>query len=424
LKTNERIEAMIGRAINMSNLWLALLIAIMGVGAWAYFGFQFTTGLIVTGMRDIVPWGLYIITFIFFIGLSAGGLIISSSSYVFGAEKWKPISRVATLLAFVCVAVAGATIVADLGRPDRVLNLFLHPQLDSPFLWDLTVITSYLVISLVDLWFMCRADFARKHSILAFGTKDVSDQAIARDKKIVKGISYVALPTAVMLHSVTAWIFGLQMARPWWNTAILAPVFLASAMVSGLALVVLTALIARRLGILDVDLSVLQDIGKLLAVVVLVDFFLKSTELLTMFWPSAEAELSRLALVVSGPFSPLFLIEWTIGGIVPFMILAYPKTRRSAWGLAVATVLLNVGVFAYRIELVIPGFVAPLVSLPPGQALGQYVAGLSSYAATGTYSPTWVEYAVTGAMIALGTFIFTIGVKIIPFKGHSGPGKE
>jgi molybdopterin-containing oxidoreductase family membrane subunit len=402
--------------ISLSNIWLALLIVIMGVGAWAYFGYQFTTGLIVTGMRNIVPWGLYIITFIFFIGLSAGGLIISSSSYVFGAERWKPISRVATLLAFVCVAIAGATIVADLGRPDRVLNLFLNPQFDSPFLWDLIVISSYLAISLVDLWFMCRVDFAKKRSILAFGTKDVSDHAIARDKKIVKVISFVALPTAIMLHSVTAWIFGLQMARPWWNTAILAPVFLASAMVSGLALVILTALIAKRRGLLDIDLSVLGEIGKLLAVVVLVDFFLKSAELLTLFWPNAESELARLSLVTAGPFSPLFLIEWTIGGIVPLAILAYPRTRMTSLGLAVASTLLIVGVFAYRIELIIPGFVAPLVSLPPGQTVGQYIPGVSSYAVAGTYMPTWVEYAVTGAMVALGAFIATIGAKLIPFR--------
>jgi len=424
MKESGRTSGRMSQIINVTNAWLAVLIAIMGVGAIAYFAFQFTTGLIVTGMRDIVVWGLYIITFIFFIGLSAGGLIISSSSYVFGAERWKPISRVATLLAFVCVAIAAGTIVADLGRPDRVLNLFLYPQFDSPFIWDLIIITSYLVISLVDLWFMCRADFARKRSIFAFGTKDISDQAVARDKKIVKAISFVALPTAIMLHSVTAWIFGLQMARPWWNTAILAPVFLASAMVSGLALVILTTLIGRQRGLLNVDLSVLQDIGKLLAVVVLVDFFLKSTELLTLFWPNAEAELARLSLVVSGPFSSLLLIEWTIGGIVPFVILAYPRTRRNALGLAVASILLIVGVFAYRVELVLPGFVVPLVSLPPGQAVGQYIPGVSSYAVTGTYSPTWVEYAVTGAMIALGAFIVTVGAKIVPFGSSKDADKE
>jgi molybdopterin-containing oxidoreductase family membrane subunit len=401
--------------LTLSNAWLALLVVIMGIGAFAWLGYQFTTGLIVTGMRDIVVWGLYIVTFIFFIGLSAGGLIISSSSHVFGVERWKPIARLATLMAFACVAVAGVTIVLDLGQPLRVLNLLTSPQINSPFIWDFTVVMSYAVISVVDLWFMCRADLAKKHSVLAFGMNDVSDKAVARDHKVVKVMSFVALPTAVMLHSVTAWIFGLQMARPWWNTAILAPVFLASAIVSGLALLIVVALIARRRGLLELDMSVLHEIAKLLAVVLLIDFFLKSAELLTMYWQQADSELARLSLLTAGPFTPLFIIEWIIGGFIPFAILVYPRTRKTTAGLMIACLLLIVGVFAYRIELILPAFVAPNISLPPGQALGQYIPGVGSYAVTGTYTPTWIEYAVTGAMIALGAFIVTIAAKLVPF---------
>ena len=401
--------------LTLSNAWLALLVVIMGIGAFAWLAYQFTTGLIVTGMRDIIAWGLYIITFIFFIGLSAGGLIISSSSHVFGVERWKPIARLATLMAFVCVAVAGVTIVLDLGQPLRLLNLFTSPQIDSPFIWDLTVVMSYMIISVVDLWFMCRTDLAKKHSIFAFGMNDLSDRAVARDHKAVKVISFVALPAAIMLHSVTAWIFGLQTARPWWNTAVLAPVFLVSAMVSGLALLIVIALIVMWRGLLELDMSVLYEIGKLLAVVLLVDFFLKSAELLTEYWPQTDPSLARLSLVTAGPFTPLFILEWIIGGIIPLAILVYPRTRKNIAGLMIACVLIIVGVFAYRIELIVPGFVVPLIALPPGQSLGQYIPGVGSYAVTGTYTPTWVEYAVTSAMFALGAFIVTIAARIIPF---------
>jgi dimethyl sulfoxide reductase membrane subunit len=406
--------------LTLANLWLAFLVVIMGFGAYAWLGYQFPTGLIVTGMRNVVAWGLYIVVFIFFIGLSAGGLIISSSSHVFGVERWKPIARLATLMAFVCVAVAAATIIADLGRPDRMFNLFMTPQVLSPFVWDLTVVMSYMVISIVDLWFMCRADLAKRNSFLAFGMKDVSDKAIARDHNIVKVISFVALPTAIMLHSVTAWIFGLQTARPWWNTAILAPVFLASAMVSGLALLIATALIAMRRKLLELDISVLYEIGKLLAVVLLVDFFLKSAELLTMYWPHSDEELARLSLITNGPFTPLFFIEWIIGGFIPLAILAYPRTRKTVTGLLVASILLIVGVFAYRIELILPAFAAPLISFPPGLSVGQYIPGIGSFAVTGEYVPTWVEYAVSAAMIALGAFIVSIAAKLIPFTGSKG----
>ena len=84
-------------------------------------------------------------------------------------------------MAFTCVAVAGVTIVLDLGQPLRVLNLVTSPQIDSPFIWDFTVVMSYMVISIVDLWFMCRADLAKRHSIFSFGMNDVSDRAVARD---------------------------------------------------------------------------------------------------------------------------------------------------------------------------------------------------------------------------------------------------
>jgi len=183
-------------------------------------------------------------------------------------------------------------------------------------------------------------------------------------------------------------------------------------------------LIAKRCGSLDVDSSVLHEIGKLVAVVLLVDFFLKFAELLTMFWSNAEAELAQLSLVTSGPFSLVFLIERTIGGFVPFAILGYLRARRSSVGLAVASVLLIVGVFAYRVELILPEFAAPLASLPPRRVLGTCIPGASSYAVRGAYSPTWVEYAVTGAMIAPRAFIVIIGAKIIPFGGTKSTGKE
>lgn len=407
--------------------WLAVLVVMLAVGAWAY-GTQLLTGLIVTSMRNVVVWGLYMVTFIFFVGLSAGGLIISSSTYVFGAERYKPLSRLAVLLAAVCVLVAALAIVADLGRPDRVLNLFTNPQPNSPLIWDLAVIFAYLAISLTDFWFMVRADLVRRGSVLAFGSKDISEKAIARDRKIVKTISFVALPTAVLLHSVTAWIYGLQIARPWWNTAILAPVFLASAMVSGLSLLILTSLIALRSGVLargHQHLEAISEIGRLLMVVVLIDFFLKFTEILSRAWPAAEAELTALLNVMTGTFSPFFLLEWTLGGIVPFVILAYPRTRRTTLGLAVSSFLLIVGVFAYRVDLLLPGLVAPDLAFPPGLSLGENLPGIGSYALRGQYFPTWIEIAVTAALIAIGALIVTIVSRIVPLESNVlAPGPE
>jgi molybdopterin-containing oxidoreductase family membrane subunit len=398
--------------------WLGFLAATIAVGGWAYL-IQFTTGLIVTDMRNVAIWGLYMVNFIFFIGLSAGGIIIAASTYVFGAERYKPVSRLAAFLAAVSVAVAVFSIIADMGRPERALNLFFFAKLESPLIWDLIVISSYLGISMVDVWFMCRADFVRKGSFLAFGSKDISDESIKRDKKIVKAISFVALPTAVLLHSVTAWIFGLQIARPWWNSALLAPVFLASAIVSGLALLIVTALAATRLNLIRVEAGVFRDLAKLLAAIVPIDFFLKFTEVLSRLWPASPVELEPLMLVLTGPYSLLFIVEWTIGGIVPFIILVYPKTRNNLKAIALSAVLLVIGVFAYRIEILMPGLVQPLFSPPPGQSLGQYIPGVGSYTLLGTYFPTWIEIAVTAALIATGALVVTLALRIVPFTVES-----
>ena len=116
-----------------ARIWMAFLVAVLGVGAWAYYT-QLTRGLIVTDMRDIVLWGLNMVTFIFFVGLNAGGLIICSSVCVFGAHQYRPIARLGALLAAVCIVIAAAAVIADLGRPDRLSNMIHSAQIQSPLI--------------------------------------------------------------------------------------------------------------------------------------------------------------------------------------------------------------------------------------------------------------------------------------------------
>jgi len=125
------------------------LIVLLGVSAWIY---QLTQGLIATGMRDVVSWGLYIFTFAFFVGLSAGGLIMASGAEVFGVKALRPLARIGVLTAAVSVAIAAMTIIPDLGRPDRIYNLLLHPRWSSPLIWDVIIIICYFVFAVVDLW--------------------------------------------------------------------------------------------------------------------------------------------------------------------------------------------------------------------------------------------------------------------------------
>src|SRR3990167_10292811 len=194
---------------------LIFLLIVVGV---AFIGWlcQLQIGLAVTGMNKPVFWGIYIVTFVFFIGISAGGIAVAALSHLAGIEKFKPISRIAEVVAIISLILAMVAILFDLGRPERLLHLFIYPQFNSPLIWDVFIINIYLVL--------CVAMFY---------------SSIKGKVKLLKTFAYISIPVFILVHSVTAWIFGLMKSQAGWHTAILAPLFIASALVSGLALIIL-----------------------------------------------------------------------------------------------------------------------------------------------------------------------------------------
>ena len=165
----------------------------VGVAAWIY---QLAGGLGVTGMSNGTSWGLYITMFMFFVGLSAGGLIVASSASVFHVAQYKKVALPAVILSTVCICCAGMFVLIDLGGIQRVWRIVTGPNPTSPLFWDICVITLYLVINIVYLVFM------------------TSKKPGAQGKVAV--VSRFALPVAILVHSVTAWIFGLEMAKEGW----------------------------------------------------------------------------------------------------------------------------------------------------------------------------------------------------------------
>ena len=206
-----------GKGLNAA-IGVSAVIMVAGIVLW---GVQLSGGMVQTGMRNLSSWGLYITSFMFFVGLSAGGLIISSVPKAFGIAGFGGISKVAVMSSIACTVAAIGMVVVDLGQPARLWELFAYSNLGSPLMWDIVVLGTYLILSCVYLWAQVRADAGK-----------VSHTAL-------RVISVVALVTAVLVHSVTAWIFGLQIAKEGWYSAIMAPIFVASAMDSGLALLLL-----------------------------------------------------------------------------------------------------------------------------------------------------------------------------------------
>ena len=358
----------------------AVLVALMVIGLCAYV-FQLTQGLCVTGMSNGVSWGLYITCFMFFVGLSAGGLIVASSAHLFHIESFKRVAMPAVITSTVCICCAGAFILIDLGGIQRIWNMFVHLNFTSPLAWDMCVITTYLVINVLDIVWLRRGD-----------------------ERKVQMLSYVALPVAILVHSVTAWIFGLEIAKEGWYSAIMAPIFVASAMDSGLALLMCVLAASKKAGVFDCGEKLFADLARLLATFIAVDAFFIGCELLTVAYPGAAGATELLGIMTSGATAPFFWFEILGGLLVPFLLLASAKRRQRTAVVVAASALVMAGVLCKRVWLLFTSFTMTNVYGAPGISSGSTAArgadGFGMWALTGSYAPTPVEVAVVIAVVS------------------------
>ena len=375
-------------------------LTVAGVAAWIY---QLIGGLGVTGMNNGTSWGLYITCFMFFVGLSAGGLIVASSASVFHVAEYKKVALPAVILSTVCICCAGMFVLIDLGGIQRVWRIVTGPNVTSPLFWDICVITLYLAINVVYLYFM------------------KSKKPGAQDKVAI--VSRFALPVAILVHSVTAWIFGLEMAREGWYSAIMAPLFVVSAMDSGLALLLLSLMGLNKSGRFKTDKKLLSNLAGLLATCIAVDAFFIGCELLTVAYPQTAGGTETLGTLFNGVTSPFFWFEIIAGLLIPFCILVFSANRQRPKLVILASALVVVGVFFKRVWLLLTSFVGFNVAGAPGVSLGTAAAqqgGSSMWALTGTYAPTWVEIVVVIGVVSLGALAFLVlAQKLLP--GRAAP---
>jgi len=399
----------IGRGLG---LWLLFLIALIGLGVatWAY---QFANGLVVTGLTNVVMWGQYILFFMFFVGLSAGGLIVASAGRLFGATIFKPIVRVAVLEATVAIILAGTFILPDLGRPDRVLNILFHANLTSPMVWDIAIVFVYMGMSITYVWLYTRADLAKRGSWLAFRTSP-SEASAARDQRLVGALAWVALPAAILLHSITAWIFGLQISRGFWYSAIMAPLFISSALVSGLGLVILLSLICRRFGVVRFRDDLVTFLGGLLGVFIVVEAFLVFAEMLTAAYPGAPEEADAIHRLLTGPYAPIFWFEAAVGLAIPFAILVVRRLRSDPRWVAIAAGIAIVGIWVHRLNLLLNGLSYLPVGMAPGVSVGDPAGAVTSFAVSYWYVPTLIEWIIVVGVLAGGALLVTLAAMFLP----------
>jgi molybdopterin-containing oxidoreductase family membrane subunit len=243
----------------------------------------------------------------------------------------------------------------------------------------------------------------------------------------VGGFAFVALPAAILVHSITAWIFGVQISRSYWHSALLAPFFISSALVSGLGLLIMAALLARRLKVVHFKNELVSWLGGLLATFIAVDFFFLLAEMVTRLYPAAEGEVAPALVLLTGRLAPLFWIEVILGLLIPFVMLVIKDWRKLMPVVAVASALGVVGIFLKRFNLLMVAFDTPYETFPAGISAGQFLpdlAGLSYVQAPNAgqfmtsvpYSPALIEILIVIGLLAAGALVWLVGLQLIPFK--------
>ena len=389
---------------------VAFLLAVIGWGAYAY-SVQLRDGLVVTGMRDRISWGLYIATFVFFIGISHAGTLISAILRVSQARWRTPVTRMAEFITVVALVCGASFVIIDLGRPDRVLNVFIYGRWQSPIIWDVLAITTYLTGSITYLFVPMIPDLALfrdrlagrtsrwrgwLYRVLAIGWNGNATQRRSLASAI--GVLMILIiPIAVSVHTVVSWIFAMTLRVPW-NSALFGAFFVAGAIFSGIAILIIVMAILRRAYHLHeyVTEKHFVNLGFLMAAFAAIMIYANISELLVHGYKLEEGVEFHFRQIFLAEFAPLFWF-YLLGGLVAPIVIALLPATRNIRGMVVASVLVTFAMWIERYVIVVTGLHVPLMPYEPA-----------------SYAPTWVEWSLLAAGLALFALLITVFTKIFP----------
>jgi molybdopterin-containing oxidoreductase family membrane subunit len=370
--------------------WMASLaaIALVGLGAWLY---QLDHGLIITGMRDPVSWGLYIANFTFLVGVAAAAVLLVIPAYIY---KWGPIKEIVLLgelLAVAAIAMCLMFVTFDLGHPERFWHLI--PGLGilnfpiSMLSWDVVVLNVYLMVNLVvPVYILYNAYQDREPNY-----------------KILWPLIIFSIPAAVSIHTVTAFLYNGFPSRPFWNASILAPRFLASAFCSGPSFIILAFQIIRKNTSIHIQDRAIFKLAEIVAYAMGINLFLLIAELFKEYY-GGTVHLAPMQFLFQGlhGHNDLVPIIWTavVFNVTAFLLFLNPKTRENFLTLNLGCVLTFIGVWIEKGPgLIVPGFVPS----PLGEIW--------------SYWPTLPEVLITLGIWAIGLMIYTLLLKVaIPIE--------
>ncbi len=397
-------------------LWIGSLLAVCTVAfvAWIY---QLVYGLSVTGMRNYVSWGAYMTNFVFFIGISHAGTLISAILRVTDAGWRRPITRMAEAITVIALLIGASSVMIDMGRPDRLLNVLIHGRLQSPILWDLVSVTTYLTGSFLYLYVAMIPDMPmlaqharergrpasliRLYEFLSLGYRETPAhrRLLAR---ALGAMAVIIIPVAVSVHTVVSWVFGMTL-RPGWHSTIFGPYFVIGAIFSGTAGIITAMVIFRRAYHLERYLlpDHFHKLAKILLVLSLLYAYFTLSEYLTVWYGGLESDSRLLDLLAGDTAIGRSFWLWALFGLfVPIGLLLFPS-RRSIAAIMTASVLINIGMWWKRFLIVVPTLETPFI---PAQA-----AGIAPH-----YFPSLVECLITAGAFAGFLLLFTLFSRLFP----------
>jgi Ni/Fe-hydrogenase subunit HybB-like protein len=411
---NRRLESAVFKPLSHTTKgYYGFIFFMLAIIAWGLFAYitQLRNGLIVTGMNDVTLWGVYIINFVFFIGISHAGALVVAILRLSGAHWQTPINRLAEVITAVALMVGGLMPIIDMGRPDRILNLFIHGRLTSPLVWDILSITTYLTGSLIFLYLPLIPDMAilrdrlgekaspikrKLYTLLAAGWKNTPEQ-IKRLDKAIRRMTIIIIPIAISVHTVVSFVFAMTL-RPGWNSTIFGPYFVIGAIFSGIAGIFLVMAIFRKLFHLEEFITErhFRNLGYLLFTMLLLYAYFTLSEYFTIAYKVEMGDKELLAQLMTGK-SAFWFWSFIVGGFVIPAFLIFFKKIRVIPRIVIASVLITIVMWTKRFMIVISTLQVPLMPFE-----------------FGVYTPTWVEISITLAALAGFALLFALFAKIFP----------
>lgn len=384
---------------------------LLAVVAWAAISwvYQVSNGLGVTGLNRSIFWGIYITNFVFFIGVSHAGTLISAILRITKAEWRRPITRMAEVITVAVLFFGVANVFFDLGRPDRMLNILLHPNFRSPLIWDICSVTIYLFGS---IFYLClplipdidllkdavggwRGRFYR--AIIKLVRWDGSKKQKVRLERIISIAAVIILPIAISVHTVVSWVFAMTIT-PMWHSAIFGPYFVIGAIFSGVAALLTAMVLFRKFLHLERYLLPIHFsyLGMLLVVMSIVWFYFTLNEYITAFYGNEPREMAVFLAKIQGEWAPSFWAMVLTCFVIPFGLL-FKRNSRTIPRVFIASISVNVGMWIERYTIVVPSLSHTRLPYP-----------------LGIYTPSWVELSLMAGCLAAFVLLYMLFSKVFP----------